>query len=182
MLITDVSGLVLLAILSSLIHEFGHIFTMIMQKNYIKAIKFHPFGIDIVDSNRTLYNYSKNILVLISGSTTNFLIALILKMLYFYTRNPIINIVFYQNIYIGILNLLPIGVLDGGQIVFIILSKKIGINRAYKIIQFTSILFLVPLAILGFLVLFRSKYNFSLLFLGCCLISCLIFKEETLHV
>jgi len=182
MLVMDPSGLMIFGVLSALMHEFGHITAMILQKNYIKEIWFGFFSLGIVDSKRILRSYRENIFVLISGSFINFVMAFILKLVYLYTGMNIINVIFYQNIYIGILNLLPISILDGGQIAFIILEKKIGLNKALKVTQVISITILMPILVMGFLILLQSKYNFSLLILGCYLMAYLIFKDDYLFV
>ncbi len=182
MLIMDPSGLMIFGVLSAIIHELGHIIAMIMQKNYIKEIRFGFFSVDIIDSNRVLLNYNKSIFVLLSGSMINFALAFLLKLVYLYTGNYVVNIIFYQNIYIGVLNLLPVSILDGGQIAFILLSKKCGFDKALKIMQTLSIIVLFPVLLIGFLILLQSKYNYSLLILGCYLMACLLFKDDALFI
>ena len=61
-------------------------------------------------------------------------------------------------------HLLPIAPLDGGQALFSLLSMRVSTACAGKTIWIVSFLVLLPLSVLGFWILLRSKYNFSLLF------------------
>ena len=81
--------------------------------------------------------------------------------------------------FIGMLNLFPIEMLDGGIILSLILNDKIGnFEKSKKISNIISVVFLIPIAIVGFLVLLSSKYNFSLILLSCYLFSYILFKED----
>ena len=65
------------------------------------------------------------------------------------------------------------------MILSIILNDKISdLERAKKISNIISVVFLIPIAIVGFLVLLSSKYNFSLILLSCYLFSYILFKED----
>lgn len=168
-----------ISILASLIHELGHIVMMIIiDRSSIGKIKIGFFNIDIVDKYRGTLSIQKNILVLISGSLINFLISIFFGGLYLIFKHNFLIIFSYINICIGVLNLLPISVLDGGQILLLILNKKLNIKNSILISQIVSILFLVPISILGFIVLLDSKYNFSLLILSCYLMMYMIFRED----
>ena len=69
-----------------------------------------------------------------------------------------------SNLSVGMFNLLPVLSLDGGQLIFIILRQRVGADKAEKIVDIITFITIFPLAVLGFIVLFESKYNFSLLF------------------
>ncbi len=168
-----------MSILASLMHELGHIIMMIiLDRRSICRIKIDFFNIDIVDRSRRTLSMQKNILVLISGSLVNFLIAILFDSLYLIFKAYFLIIFSYINICIGVLNLLPISILDGGQILLLILNKNISIKNSVLISQIISILFLVPISFLGFIILLDSKYNFSLLILSCYLIMYMVFRED----
>ncbi len=175
MVIMDKSGMIIFGIISAFLHEIGHLAAAYFQNQKIKKINFGFANVDITSSGQSSEN---SLLVLASGSLVNFAIALIFKILYLYLSNSIFNIIAYQNLWIGILNLLPISTLDGGQIFFLLLNKKFDIFLSEKIIKTVSFVFLVPVCILGFLILINSKYNFSLLILSCYIISYIFFKED----
>ena len=74
--------------------------------------------------------------------------------------------------------MLPVMSLDGGQLLYLILSRRLSENSAEKVVNIITFIFIFPLAALGFLLLFKSKYNFSLLFVCVYLIFSLIFKKN----
>ena len=168
-----------MSILASLIHEFGHIIMMvIVDKESICKINIGFFNFDIIDKSRRNLSIKKNILVLSGGFLINFLIFILFGCLYLIFKIDLFIIFSYINICIGVLNLLPVSVLDGGQILFLILNKNFNIKNSVFISQIVSILFLVPISVLGFIILLDSKYNFSLLILSCYLMMYMVFKED----
>ena len=175
MIVMDTSGMIVFGIVSALFHELGHVAAAYFCGVKIDKINFGFANVDIMARNQ---NQENNLTVLVSGSAVNFVIALIFNVIYLYSRNRILNVIAYQNLCIGIFNLLPIEVLDGGQILFLILNKKLDISLSEKILNIVSIIFLVPVCTLSFFILINSKYNFSLLILSCYLISYIFFKKD----
>ena len=168
-----------MSILASLIHEIGHvIMMMITDKSRIRKVNIGFFNVDIIDKSRSDSPVWKDIVVLLGGFLMNFLISVLSMGFYFVFKSEYFKIFSYVNIFIGILNLLPISVLDGGQIFFLVLGKNFNAAKSFWISQSVSILFLIPLSIFGFIILLNSKYNFSLLILSCYLMIYVIFKED----
>ena len=168
-----------MSILASFMHELGHIVMMIMiDRTSICKINIGFFNVDIFDKYRRELSIRKNILVLISGTLVNFLISIFFSGLYLIFKNNYFIIFSYINICVGTLNLLPVSVLDGGQILLLILNKNLSIKNAILISKIISILFLVPISVLGFIVVLNSRYNFSLLILSCYLMMYMVFKED----
>lgn len=83
---------------------------------------------------------------------------------------------------LGGLHILPIEPLDGGLALHSFLSGKIGENKAAVICRAVSVIFLIPFATLGFLVLLRSRSNFSLLALSLYLMLYLVLKWDYMDV
>lgn len=174
----DPSEIVLIGFFSTFIHELGHILAIIYRKHYINEITIGFFHIDITDAKRNLITYNDDIFILLSGSFLNFFVSLICLILYITKNISIMKFTFYSNLLIAIINLFPISTLDGGQILYLFLSKKFSIDKSETISEIISFIFLLPLSIMGFLILFKSKYNFSLLFICCFLVGILVFKNE----
>lgn len=175
MIVMDTSGMIVFGIISAFMHEFGHIAATYFCGERINKINFGFANVDIMTTNQ---NPKNNFTVLISGSTVNFVIALIFIIIYSYSCNRVLSVIAYQNLCIGIFNLLPIGTLDGGQILLFILNKKFDVFTSEKISNIISVIFMIPVCTLGFMILFNSKYNFSLLILSCYLISYIFFKDD----
>ena len=171
MILTDKSGIIPYDFLFALAHEIGHILAMILFKVKIEKIKFGLVNIDLFQNNSDkLINDKVNIIVLLSGSFFNLLLYLFFYFYFFYSGEKIYYFLSLQNLFLGVLNLLPIDSLDGGKILKIILSKYFDFFLVEKILKYISFLILIPLFFLGICVLFYSGCNFSLVILALYLI------------
>ena len=127
---------------------------------------------NIEDTNKTFF-------VLIAGPICNLLIFL----LFFMFRSTIFfndtfKIFFINNLFLFLLNILPIYSLDGGQILYYFLTKKLDIVKSNKILDVLSFTFSLVLIALGVYILIKSRYNYSLLFLGLYLMFTIILKNN----
>ena len=170
----DKSRVFLIAFISIILHEIGHIVAMVLQSQKIREIKFGAFCIDIVNSSKN------TIFTMLSGSLSNFIFAIIFLIFYNFSREAFFKFAALQGMYVGVFNLMPILDLDGGQIIFYFLSRKFKYETAERALTLISFAFLTPIAVLGFLILLESKNNFSLLLLACYLMFCLVFKKEVM--
>ncbi|WP_305116482.1 hypothetical protein [Acutalibacter muris] len=73
---------------------------------------------------------------------------------------------------------LPIEPLDGGLALRYFLRGKYTYEKAEQISRMISTILLVPLAILGFSILLRTRYNYSLLALSIYLMLYLVMKWD----
>ncbi len=176
MLVADKSGLSFYAVIFSVFHECGHLFAMKKLGCPIKSINFGCVNTDIFVSEFNKLSDLKLIVILLSGSFVNIFIYFIFRFLFF--GNALAKIIAYQNLFIGIINLLPILNLDGGQIFLIILNQKYDFSKAQKIYNIISLILIFPVFILSFFILLNSNYNFSLLLISCYFISYILFKED----
>ena len=164
MLVIDKSYYCILSILFALLHELGHILIILLKNLRVSKIKFGIINIDMIYDNSSFLNinYKDEFLIYISGPFVNFVLYLMFIFVYCVNNIYIFKIMAYQNFFLGIINLLPIESLDGYKILSLVLSRKFDINTCEKILNIISIIFLVPVSILGFMILIKSKYNFSL--------------------
>lgn len=180
-MIMDKSGAIIWSMAAAITHELAHVFMMIVVGNRPKEINCSLFDINICDSSRMSGNYKKDILILIAGPTSNFFMGLMYYCLYIITREEFLLIPCIENVVIGALNSLPIASLDGGQLLYIIVSTKINVQMAERVVQIVSIIFILPLFILGFYMLIQSKYNFSMLLVASYLIFVVISKTDKVY-
>ena len=153
-LLLDKSGLVLWGLIAAFMHEIGHIIAFIITGNKPCEISMEISGIKIVKANDN-FNYAKEAVLLLSGPIINFGTALILYL----TNN--IGIIFYIHFMLGIFNMLPISVLDGGKLLKLALLYKMDINSAENFIKKMSYIIIIPLFIGGIILSFNM--NFTLL-------------------
>ena len=179
MVISDNSGFVIFGFFSAILHEVGHILSMVYFGKNIKKIEFGFANIDLLMEEKKLNcNSFETVVIFLSGSLLNFLISISFKILYSIFGFTVFNVIFYQNLSLGIINLLPIYSLDGECLLRKFLESNFSDKNIDTIISVTSLIFTVPILIIGFLLMFHSKYNLSLFLVCIYLISFFIFKKD----
>ena len=106
-LLVDRTGLGGQMVLAALSHEIGHLLAMTVLGEQPQKIVFGSFGIRIEKRPGTRLSYHKEILIYAAGPAVNLLAAGL------FAGHPAVCRV---HLLLGIFNLLPVGVLDGGQI------------------------------------------------------------------
>ncbi len=163
-----------------IIHEAGHLAAMRLTGKFPERIKISLFEIDISDSQRHTRSERENALIIFFGPAANFICFIVCYLLYL-NGSEIFGRFAPANLSVGCFNSLPVITLDGGQLLHILLCKKLSADKAGKIIDILTAAVLVPLAAAGFVVLFQSKYNFSLLFVCGYLILSLIMRNKSYY-
>ncbi|MBR1731857.1 MAG: hypothetical protein IJ725_05440, partial [Ruminococcus sp.] len=126
--------------------------------------------IKICDNSRHRLDYKGDLFITAAGPAVNILLFLI-----FYYINSQLALV---NLFIGAFNLLPAASLDGGQLLYLFLTRRLTGRISAFIIYIITIIVSIPLFIIGILVLFQSRYNFSLLLISLFLILSLFIKDD----
>lgn len=158
-LFLDRNGMIGYGILAALLHECGHLCMILLCGRKIKGIRLAVFGAEIQQSQEGSFGFQKDILVSAAGPAINLIVGLLL----FFVEGADSSFM-WANLFLGIANLIPAAALDGGEIVYSLLCLRLKEEKAVNIVEILSFLVLTPIAVLGFLLLFRSAYNFSLLF------------------
>ena len=181
LLLIDTDGTIIFGILAALIHELGHISAMLVKKCRPQKISFSAFDISIVDKTRVKRSYNDDLFILIAGPLSNIIFCAILFCIYKFCGCEWLIKPIYENIFIAFFNILPIESLDGGQIFFNLLCRKLTAKTATNFTILISFMVLMPIAVLGFYILIVSKYNFSLLLLSCYLMAILLLRHKELY-
>lgn len=163
--------------LSILIHETGHIIFMCLFGFSPNKIKISLFEISINDKSRHKRTRRQNFLIIFFGPFANFICFILFYLLYLFSNEFFLPFA-AANLSVGLFNLLPVLSLDGGQLLYLILSKRMTDSLAEKVVDIVTFVFIFPLSALGFLLLFNSKYNFSLLLVCIYLVFSLVCKNN----
>ena len=139
-------------------HELGHIIMALIKGAKTKNFKIHGFGVEIIFSDKK--PGPKTMLFISAGGP---LMSLMLALVGYYLNNFIF---FMINLSISIINLLPAYPLDGGNILFSILSIFISRSKTRRIMKISGRLIGVCIIFCGFCVLFVSSFNISLIYIG----------------
>lgn len=175
-IICDRKGTVLLCLIASFMHEAGHILAMLLKGAKLKSVRIN-LGDVAIDTESTTLSYDDEIFISVSGVFINLILSLFSLLLFLFIKLSFCYNFFIVNLLIALFNLLPIRFLDGGQLLLFLLKKHFSIKTCDIVINILTVVFVVPVGVLGFIFVFNSSYNFSLLFTALYLISTLVSKE-----
>ena len=160
-----------------IIHEAGHITMMCIFGYAPEKIKISLFEISISDGKRQERNFIQNIFIIFFGPFSNFICFILFYLLYLIGNDYFLYFA-AANFSVGLFNILPVMSLDGGQLLYLILSRFFSDTGSQRIVNVITFIIIFPLASLGFILLFNSKYNFSLLIVCIYLVFSLICKNN----
>ena len=172
--------IILISIVSSVIHELGHILALTSFGKNITKIKIDAFIFTITKNYTMLNKNLENLIITISGPILNLMVSI--AAYFFYIKSNKCSNTLYllsiNNFFLFVLNICPVKNLDGGNLLYNFLLEKVDPGTARKILDILSFLFIVPFAIFGIMILLKNKYNFSLLALCIYLLFTLIFNKN----
>lgn len=160
-----------------IIHEAGHITTMCIFAYPPEKIKISLFEISISDGKRQERNFIQNFLIIFFGPFSNFICFILFYLLYL-IGNDFFLYPAAANLSVGLFNILPVMSLDGGQLLYLIFSRFLSEAVSQNIVNVITFIIIFPLAFFGFILLFNSKYNFSLLIVCTYLVLSLICRNN----
>lgn len=164
MLYIDRVGLMLPTILAVFLHEMGHLITLLVFKVKPQRVELKVGAIVIV-GNFALTS-GRQFAMLISGSGFNLTFFVLFYYFYFLSGSVYLFNFGLVMLVIGILNLLPIVGLDGGEILNLLLLKFLKFKVAYNITFLISLITVLAIILLGVYVLTDTKSNISLIIFG----------------
>lgn len=159
--------------LAALLHEGGHLLAMVLLGAPPKALCLSAMGSRITPDPARPLGVGESIAVSLAGPLAN-LICFGLFWLLGRGEGSFAP----ANLILGIFQLLPIAPLDGGLALETWLHAVLGPDRTDRVTLTISLLLLLPLGVLGFLVLLRSRGNFTLLALSLYLLCTLLLGRE----
>lgn len=129
------------------LHELSHILVALCLKISVKEVTLLPFGINAKFEFDK--KYKKEIIVAMAGPIMSFALA------YYFPTYRLINM------FIGIMNLLPIYPLDGGRIIkntlILVLGMEKAITKYRTFLRIVTILFLIINIIM---IIYLKRYQF----------------------
>ncbi len=170
----DNTGLIIPTYFAVLFHEAGHLVFMRLFNRAPKRIVLRVGAANIEgDYYKTDF---KSFIIYLAGPAVNFITSLICFFVYTLSKNP----AFLKNclvmLSVGIFNLIPAVGLDGGSMLYFVLSKGVSSKKAELALKIISIFISVTLVILG-LYNFCFQKNFSLALMGIYLLAITLLKK-----
>ena len=175
-LLADRTGVAGVGLIAALLHESGHLFAMCWFHMPPQAVKIHLFGVDM-ELGSLQRSYQQDIVISLAGPIMNAICFLFFGWMATLLQHPYPFALSISNLLLFLFHSLPINSLDGGQVVYAILCRRVGAVQASKTVLVISIVALLPIAIAGFWILLKSRYNFTLLFVAAYLAALLVGKK-----
>ncbi len=174
-LVLDTTDTAALALCAAVIHEAGHMLCMLICGERPSEIFFAPFGMSITRLSHG--GCRREIAIALAGPAANLFAAAVLLAVMAASKATGLLKPAVVNISLAVFNLLPIEPLDCGRAVKYRLMCCMNTVRAERAAFVLGVVFLVPLAVMGFYVLIRSRYNVTLL-LACVYLSWMLLKRK----
>lgn len=179
-IITGIFEGFLYCISAVIFHESGHIAAMCFYGFPPEKIKVSLFEISITDRKRQDRSFKQNFIIIFFGPLANLICFILFYLVYLFGNNFLFPLA-AANLSVGIFNLLPVLSLDGGQLLYAALCRFFSDMLSERIVNTATFIMIFPLAFLGFLLLFNSKYNFSLLAVCVYLVISLISRNNRFY-
>ena len=154
--------IVLISLFSSLIHECGHLISMIALKENPQRLLFSASGLRIDRKCRPCLSFSGEIIIAMSGVGVNLIISLCAYLIYIFSHKELFLAVCAVNLVIASFNLLPVESLDGARGLWFILCRRTPEESAQEIITDVSIVTTVLLIIFFCVTVYLRMANPSL--------------------
>lgn len=157
---------VLITVISSLIHEFGHLLTMSAVGNKPQAVRLEITGMNIKRTQSIKISTKNELAIALGGPLANAVIFTICCFVICFYQNEFVLTVACINLILMTFNLLPVKRLDGGMALYFLLSRRFDAELCSKILKITSIIFITIIYAWGIYVFISSGYNFSVIIIA----------------
>lgn len=161
----DRGSLAVFFVLPILVHELGHLLVMALLGIGVSEVAFTPVSLRVTRRGSRLLPYGQEIAVSLGGAAANLMVALLLYVFCFQSMRTMLIIA--ANTAVALFNLLPVGNLDGGQLLRLFCSRFFSLSAADLVSRAVSFLVLTLLFAFSIFLLLRPERNFTLLL--CCL-------------
>lgn len=146
----------------SMLHEAGHIFFMFAFSCKPDVIEFSAFGLAIKRKSDMLISYKRQFLIAMGGIIVNFILAVGSIAVYSFTANNLFFIIFFINLFIALLNMLPVEVLDMGRALNSLLMMKYDEVKTEKLLSLISDITVLAFTVFCILFFYFISVNISL--------------------
>jgi len=171
----DFTDKLILTYIFACLHEFAHVTTAYITGAKILKIQILPFGVNMNIMPSEIKSSKQEILIASAGPIFSFFMGC----LFFYTDQTYSSAV---NFSIFIINVIPALPLDGGRVLKAILTEKYGHIKAFNILMTVTKILSIILITLGIVILFITKFNFSVVLIGCFLVVNCISEQRGRHI
>lgn len=148
----------LVVVCLSLLHEAGHIGALLLLGGRIRTLRLSAFGMVMVPESDVL-SLKQEALFVVAGPLVNLAITLLLAPF----ETALLTQIAALSLLLGLFNLLPISMLDGGKALWYFLQLYYKESTVTRVVRVLSIVTLCLVAALGGWLLCQNHQNFSVL-------------------
>lgn len=159
-ILMDKTGLLALMLFFIFVHELGHIIGFFLFGVSIKSISLHPFGVKIKRSNHSKA-LGQELCIYFFGPLSNFICMGLIWI--FGNGGTTAQTAIVLNFVMAAFNLLPIGNLDGGNMLQLLLRRYSRAERFDGLFKALSLMGLIPLFLLAISLALGEGHNITLL-------------------
>lgn len=158
------------SLLCVILHEAGHVLMLLRFGAEVVDIRLGFMSADIIDREKTVRPRREETLITLAGPAANLLCAPLFCAVFRVSGARFFADCAMMSIVLCVFNLLPISGTDGGVLFEALLAKACGITTAERVLTVCTAILLLPLSTAAFLILLRTRRNFTLLFAALCMI------------
>ena len=177
MLILCEEKIVICSLVSSIVHESGHLFFMCIFDDVPQKVDFSLFGMRIDRANRTSLSYKKEIVIAYGGIIFNLILSVLCFILSAFLNKKILLEISVINLFIAVVNSFPVSILDSGRALRCILIISKGIDSGGYYADIISDCFVIIFTIISTIYLIFYSINISLFAVNLYLIFITIIKK-----
>ena len=148
MLLLCKEEIVIASLFSSLFHEGGHLFFMLVFSDAPESIIFGAFGIRIERSDGVCLSYKKEAVIALGGIIGNLILAFLSILFYYFSNSSVCFGFFCVNVFVAAFNLLPVRQLDAGRFAECMLRSAFAASAVDGVLRFIN-LFTVSFLLVG---------------------------------
>ncbi len=154
--ILDRENLLWLSLLAAILHELGHIATMIFLKVRIAEIRLSAFGACITAENPSTISYLKEFFIALSGPLVGFVVSVISAKCHAFVFSGV-------NFSLSIVNMIPVPPLDGGRMVRSVLGYLLPISVIDTVFRSIGVCIALILVIISLVFSATAQCRFTLM-------------------
>ena len=177
MLILLEEDTVIISLLSSMLHEKGHLFFMHLFYQKVQSVTFGAFGVRIDRQLTTALSYKKEAVIAFGGILVNIIIAISGATHYSLSGSIFSLKLSAVNIIIALFNMIPLDTLDMGRVLRYTLLVHMDEVRCDRILRLISFVFVNLLAVVCLLYSLFIGFNPSLIITTVYLYVITLFKK-----
>ena len=144
----------------AILHECSHLYFLKHYGASLNSITIYPFGVDI-NADTSRLSYKKELVCTLSGSLANLIFALFAYVLFVLLPSPEVLFFILCNLFLGLINLIPLSFFDGGKALRLLVYDIFEIDKAFYVHKSLDIISALIFVFFCFYAIVSSDFNFS---------------------